>query len=80
VKYQEEQTSLIPIELDVPQGSVLWPVLYLLYTADLLTLRQTTVATFADDTTVLASHSNPKIASKLLKKNLDKIQNWLKIW
>jgi hypothetical protein len=44
------------------------------------TLRQTTVATFADDTAVLASHSDPKIASNLLQKNPDKIQNWLKIW
>jgi hypothetical protein len=51
-----------------------------LYTADLPTIRQTTVATFADDTAVLASHSDPKIASNLFQKNLDKIQNWLKIW
>jgi predicted GTPase len=50
-----------------------------LYAADLPTLRQTTVATFADNTAVLASHSDPKIASNLLQKNLDKIQNWLKI-
>jgi histone H2A len=79
VKYQE-QTSLIPIESGVQQGSVLGRVLYLLYTADMPTLRQTTVATFTDDTAVLASHSDPKIASNLLQKNLDKIRNWLKIW
>jgi hypothetical protein len=60
VKYQEEQTALIPIESGVQQGSVLGPVLYLLYTADLPTLRQTTVATFADDTAVSTSHSDPK--------------------
>jgi hypothetical protein len=65
VKYQEEQTSLIPIESGVQQGSVLEPVLYLLYIAKFPTLRQTIVATFEDYTSVLASHSDPKIASNL---------------
>lgn len=80
VKYQEERSPLLPIKSGVPQGSVLGPVLYLLYTADLPTLQQTEVATFADDTAVLASHSNPKEASHMLQKNLDKIQHWLKTW
>jgi hypothetical protein len=80
VKCQEEQTSLIPIESGVQQGSVLGPFLYLLYTANFPTLRQTIVATFADYTAILASHSDPKIASYVLQKNLDKIHNCLKIW
>jgi len=64
----------------VPQGSVLGPLLFLLYTADLPTAQQITTGTFADDTIILASHKDPKIASKNLQKNIDKLQKWFKTW
>ena len=45
-----------PIKSGVLQGSVLGPVLYTLYTADLPIRRDVTVATYADDTAILAAH------------------------
>jgi exonuclease III len=80
VKQQEEQTNLYPILSGVPQGSVLGPILYLLYTADLPTEQNVITATFADDTAILASHENPQVASQILQTNLYKIQQWLTKW
>lgn len=36
---------------------------------DLPTTKQTTTATFMDDTTIMVSYSNPKIASRNLQEN-----------
>lgn len=80
VKLSSAYTKLFPIAAGVPQGSVLGPLLYLLYTADLPKTDSATIATFADDTAILASHMNPLQASRLLQTNLYQIQNWLKKW
>lgn len=80
VKYQDESTDLLPIKSGVPQGSVLGPLLYLLYTADLPTTNTTTVATYADDTAILAVHQDPIVASQHLQEHLNVLQTWLVKW
>jgi hypothetical protein len=47
------------------------------YTADLPS-QESTTATFADDTAVVATDSDPVIASQKLQTNLAAIQNWFK--
>jgi hypothetical protein len=59
---------------------VLGPLLYLLYTADLPTTNNTTVATFADDTALLATNSDPALASQQLQYHLDLLQEWCDKW
>ncbi|CAG5014895.1 unnamed protein product [Parnassius apollo] len=80
VQQGEALSDLYHIRAGVPQGSVLGPILYLLFTADLPTSESLITGTFADDTTILATHSDPKIASQMLQKGLNDISHWLKKW
>jgi len=79
-KYRETYSSLRQILAGVLQGSVLGPLLYLIYTADLPTLANSTTATFADDTAILTVHEYPTMAAHRLQMHLNEIQSWLKTW
>jgi hypothetical protein len=80
VKFAQQYTELFPVKVGVPQGRVLGALLYLLHTADIPTSPDTTTATFADDTAVLATDSDPAIASQKLQTGLPAIQHYLKTW
>lgn len=80
VKYLDAVTTTFPIEADIPQGSVLGPLLLNIFTADLPTLIEITTATFADETALLISHSDPTIASTTLQRGLDSMEKWFCKW
>jgi histone H2A len=77
VRYQE-CTKLYNIQLGVPQGNILGPLLYSIFTADLPEAEQTMTETYADDTAILASHQNPITASRKLQNHLHEFEKWLK--
>jgi hypothetical protein len=77
LKIKNDYAELSPVNAGVPQGSVFRSLLYLLFTADLPISPETTSATFADDTAVIATDSDPAITSTIVETNLLAIQSWL---
>ena len=80
VKYVDAITTTFPIEAGIPQGSVLGPLLFSIYTADLPISIEITIAIFADDTELLVSHANPMISSSTLQRGLDSMEKWFHKW
>lgn len=80
VKTEGCYSGFYPIHAGVPQGSVLGPVLYTVYTADIPVTEGIVTATYADDTAILSCDENPNVASWKLQKQLNDIDSWLKKW
>jgi hypothetical protein len=54
-------------------------MLYLIYTTDLPTTNNTTIANFADDTTLLAANNKPVVASQH-QHHINLLQQWYSKW
>jgi len=80
VKHEEEYSDLQEIKAGVPQGSVLAPILYLLYTSDLPTMNETTSATFADDTALIATGKDAKTSTNKVQAASKRLLQWSNKW
>lgn len=80
VKYNLKITSIFSIHSGVPQGSVLGPVLYQIFTVDLPNTAGnfTATATLPDD--IIARSKVSRYASDKIQKTLNNIQAWLREW
>ena len=73
-------SSLGTLKAGVPQGSVLGPLLFLLFINDIADDIQSLVRLFADDSSLIFSSTNPLEVEDRLNLDLQVLDNWAKQW
>ena len=80
VVYDKTSSVTNTIHCGVPQGSILGPLLFLLYINDLPKCSSSlNFILFADDTNIICSNDDPDTLETVLNKDLHIILNWFKL-
>ena len=75
-----ESSSWLDVSAVVPQGSVLGPLLFLIYINDLPENLVSVSKLFADDTSIFSTVFNINKSSEDLNKDLTTVKNWAFQW
>ncbi len=73
-------SSIRYINAAVPQGSVLGPLLFLIYINDITDGIESSIFLFADDTSIFNSGKNTPMQAQVINSDLNKISLWAKRW
>ena len=68
------------VQAGVPQGSILGPLLFLIYINDLAQNLRCKVKLFADDTSLFTTVQDPQAAASDMNHDLDLITSWANQW
>ena len=77
VKLGAHKSSCLPIKFGVPQGSILGPLLFLVFINDLPNASRFFIKLFADDTFLCAQNSDVELLEKEVNEEINKVYEWL---
>jgi len=84
VEYNDKSSDYLTVKTGVPQGSILGPLLFIVYINDLcFSTNSFKFISYADDTTLFLSINiseyNPQLTEELINNNLILVSDWLKL-
>ena len=77
------RSKLVNVVPGVPQGSVLDPLLFLLYTSELYSIVENRLYGYADDSTLVAVVPSPGemvAVSVSMNRDLNRVSEWCNLW
>ena len=80
LKQEDEYSDLKEIQAGVPQGCVLGPIVFLVYTSDLPVVENTVAAAFADDTALLTVDQDQEDSVGRLQLASNAVVDWTRQW
>lgn len=80
VKINQHYSEPRKITAGVPQGAVIGPTLFNIYTSDIPRHPRTEIGLYADDTTILAKGKKTDIIRRNLQEHIKAIETWTKMW
>ena len=76
VQIENKKSNMCSIECGVPQGSILGPLLYLIYVNDISKSTRENILSFADDTSLFISDSNIDNLFQRANTEINNLFNW----
>ena len=80
VTLQGHTSNWKSIRAGVPQGSVLGPLLFLIYINDIVSNLQCSARLFADDTTLYIDYEDAQVGANALNQDLESVKRWAIQW
>ena len=79
VQIKNEKSNFRTVEIGVPQGLVLGPLLFLIYVNDLKNAKSFSTKLFADDTCIFIKGDDPKRLKEEAELSFTQLRDWFQV-